>query len=81
MKIINEVQGLNDFTQDMPLDILKTLVDRGHLVHVQTSRYGDRVHRYFVFPEDAHPYRVNDYNTGKMGVEALDEYYMAPREF
>lgn len=80
MEFINEVQGPSDFNQDIPLENLRTLVDIGVLVHVQTSVYGDKAHRYFVPASEAHPYVVvNNSHTADVFPNGADEHYVGPR--
>lgn len=58
MILTNEIQTDVHYAQDIPEEYLRTLVDLGVIVHVQTTLSDTGVHRYFAKCEDAHPYRV-----------------------
>lgn len=71
MFVINEVQTSTYYTQDIPEEHLRTLVEINALVHVQTSVGDGFVHRYFATPKDAHPYTLKDYRS-------LGEFFIGP---
>lgn len=63
--VVNEIQGPADCTHEVSLEAIKTLVDMGVLVHVQTSVYDSHIHRFFVPIQDAHDYRVRDWRSNE----------------
>ena len=73
LKFINEVQAHDGFSQDIPFEQLKVLVDIGVIHHVQTSLYETHIHRYFVPSEDKHSYVVYDYSQGVWDISIADQ--------
>lgn len=73
MIITNEIQTDVHYTTDIPEEYILTLVNLGVIEHVQTTVTDYSVHRYFVKPEDAHEFVLNDHRTDSSVSEGLTD--------